>query len=114
MEDNVFDVEDFEAPAVEPEPELVQPVWIQETPVPAPAPVVEPEPVSEYAYKSSGPAITALQEALADKGFAVETTGTYDKQTRRAVEALQKANGVSAWPAGLVDATVLELLFGSD
>ncbi|WP_314326333.1 peptidoglycan-binding domain-containing protein [Paenarthrobacter ilicis] len=53
----------------------------------------------------SGPDVRALQEALAGFGFAVKTTGTFDKPTQHALEDWYKAAGFSAPPSPNVDAS---------
>ena len=44
---------------------------------------------------ASGQDVTALQQALRNLSYSVEVTGTYDTQTRSAVRAFQKRNGLS-------------------
>lgn len=43
---------------------------------------------------STGDAVTALQSILLPKGYAVTVTGTFDEDTRRAVQELQRLHGL--------------------
>ncbi len=87
------------------------------TPVPTPGPAVTPGPYQpferELRYGTTGSDVQKVQQKLKDLGFFTysKTTTGYYKNTQAAVEAFQKANGISV--TGTVDEETWDALFNA-
>ena len=87
------------------------------TPVPTPGPAVTPGPYQpferELRYGTTGADVQKVQQKLKDMGYFTysKTTTGYYKNTQSAVEAFQKANGISI--TGVVDEETWDALFNA-
>ena len=87
------------------------------SPVPTPGPAVTPGPYQpferELRYGTTGADVQKVQQKLMDMGYFTysKTTTGYYKNTQAAVEAFQKANGISV--TGVVDEETWDLIFNA-